>query len=84
MDKLNDLIGRVERLEIGGDGRSARSWSYILRVDEDDAQPKIWVFGRYLDDLCVSADGLWRFRHRSIELEGAQPAAWALLQGTGP
>lgn len=71
------------RIEVDTCGRSAHAESYILRVDEDDdAQPKIWVFGRYLDDLSLSADGVWRFVHRIIELEGAQPAAWTLLQST--
>lgn len=61
---------------------TASAQSYILRVDEDDdGQAKIWVFGRYLDRLVYEADGQWRFRHRTIELEGAQPAAWAPLRG---
>ena len=66
-------------IEVGGASAGARS--YILRVDEDDdGIPKIWVFGRYLDQLVLCADGRWRFRHRIIELEGAQPAGWKPLR----
>lgn len=69
------------RIEVDERSGDARVQSYILRVDEDDdAQPKLWVFGRYLDELRLCADGRWRFSLRVIEIEGAQPAAWAPLQ----
>jgi 3-phenylpropionate/cinnamic acid dioxygenase small subunit len=65
------------------DGNNATAQSYILRVDNDDNDdvPKIWVFGRYLDDLTLGGDGRWRFRHRTISLEGVQPSQQALMRG---
>jgi hypothetical protein len=63
------------------DGSNAAAQSYILRVDNDDDVPRIWVFGRYLDELTLCADGRWRFRHRTISLESVQPAQQAQMRG---
>lgn len=72
----------VSQLDIDVRGDEATAQTYILRVDRDDADddmPKVWVFGRYLDQFKLCDDGKWRFRHRIIELEGVHPVQRPLL-----
>lgn len=58
------------RIQINGDGATVQST--VLRIDsDDDGVPKVWVFGRYQDSLV--REERWRFRHRTISLEGIHP-----------
>ena len=66
-------------------GIEATAQSYVIRVDSDDDEvPKVWVFGRYLDDLVRDEHGTWRFRHRIISLEGVHPIQGGLLRAGAP
>jgi len=66
-------------------GNTATAGSYIIRIDNDDDEvPKIWVFGRYIDELIRSVDGKWRFSRRTISLEGIHPTQRALMRQRTP
>lgn len=62
------------------EGAIATVQSTIVRIDsDDDGVPKIWVFGRYLDVLVH--EERWRFRHRTISLEGIHPTQVDIMLG---
>ena len=58
------------RVEPGPDGRSAsaRAYVYAWHQANDGSQFEIW--GRYVDELRLEADGRWRFTHRQVLVAG--------------
>jgi len=56
-------------ISLANDGRSASVTSYFLRVDDRSGERIIMAFGRYIDSLVLEADGRWRFKHRTAEIE---------------
>ena len=58
-------------------GEQATVQSYFTRLDATaQEKPFIRAFGRYLDRLVKSADGVWRFKERIAEVEavGEEPS----------
>lgn len=47
----------------------ASAVSYFVRVDNGEAGPFLWSFGRYLDRFTRGEDGRWRLRERVLEVE---------------
>lgn len=60
------------RVAPGPDGRtaSARSYVYAWHQAHDGSQFEVW--GRYVDELRLEADGRWRFTHRQILVAGGR------------
>jgi len=54
---------------IAVDGDRATAVSYFIRLDDVDAEPVVYAFGRYRDELVRCADGRWRFAVRIAAVE---------------
>jgi SnoaL-like domain len=54
-------------IELHGD--EARAASYFQLLLDIDGAPQTYCFGRYLDKLVRSDDGLWRFRQRVAQVQ---------------
>ncbi|QUT06723.1 nuclear transport factor 2 family protein [Sphingobium phenoxybenzoativorans] len=59
----------VPLIDLSGDRADASSYFELLLAD--DADRRIFAFGRYLDRLERCADGIWRFSLRIAEIESA-------------
>jgi hypothetical protein len=57
-------------IELHGD--EARAASYFQLLLDIDGAPQTYCFGRYLDKLVRSDDGLWRFRERVAQVQSMQ------------
>lgn len=71
------------------DGTRASVTSYFARLDDEPDGPRVHGFGRYLDDLVLSADGRWRFVERVVDVEsfdeGGRPGSWEVgVEPAGP
>ncbi|MGV3771113.1 MAG: nuclear transport factor 2 family protein [Sphingobium phenoxybenzoativorans] len=59
----------VPLIDLSGDRADVSSYFELLLAD--DADRRIFAFGRYLDRLERCADGIWRFSLRIAEIESA-------------
>jgi len=59
------------RIEVGGPS-AATGAAYFLVVTERG--PDHW--GRYRDRYAADAEGIWRFAHRRVRLDGWAPGSW--------
>ena len=50
---------------------SANAASYFARLDDRNDERIIMAFGRYIDDLKLGDDGMWRFSSRIVQVESA-------------
>ena len=50
-------------------GNEARAASYFQLLLDIDGTPETYCFGRYLDRLVRSEDGLWRFKERVAQVQ---------------
>ena len=55
------------RIRLEGDEATVES--YFSRLNDSPDGPVVRSFGRYVDVLARSADGVWRFRERRLERE---------------
>ena len=60
-------------IDVAADGRQASARSYFAMLDAPTEAPSIRAFGRYLDDLRLGGDGVWRFQERIAEIESLRP-----------
>lgn len=58
----------VHNTWITGDGDTATMRAYLSNVQAGES-PRYVQTGRYVDDLVKTGDG-WRFRHRTLTLDG--------------
>jgi SnoaL-like protein len=68
-------------IDIAEDGKTARAVSYFAVLRERDGKPSVWAFGRYLDDLVLEDDGVWRLRRRVAALDSVDASMAPLAHG---
>jgi hypothetical protein len=56
-------------MTFAADGRRVSLSSYFFVLDEPQGHPVVRAFGRYLDEMVLGEDGLWRFVERVAEIE---------------
>ena len=61
-------------IAIAEDSATATVRSYFTRLDEVNGERIIHAFGRYLDEMVLCPDGVWRFRERIVEIESVRVA----------
>ena len=68
-------------IDISPDRVTATATSYFAVLRGRDGAPRVWAFGRYLDELVREADGVWRFRQRTAALDAVDASLPPLAQG---
>jgi hypothetical protein len=69
-------------IDLAPDLQSASAISYFVVVREYSDAPRVWAFGRYLDELVSDAEGSWRFTRRTAALDAVDSSQPPLAEGS--